>query len=170
MTHTDVVRVQLKQVLDCSADEAWELIRSPRGLSDVSWPLAEFEPAGDAGFPDRWPEGEHTAKVRGFFGLVPMGEQIIAVRYAERHGARILEDGGRPVSGPLAVITSWRHRMAVAPTEGGRTLYRDRLDVSAGALTPVVWLGLWAFWQWRAAGLRRLARRPAARLTPRDGG
>ena len=47
--------------------------------------------------------------------------------------------------------------MAVTRTEGDRTLYRDRLDISAGLLTPIVWLGAWAFWQWRAFQLTRLA-------------
>ncbi|WP_223227641.1 hypothetical protein [Leifsonia xyli] len=54
--------------------------------------------------------------------------------------------------------------MAIAPDPAvpsadgrQRTLYRDRLIVRAGALTPVVWYGLWAFWQWRGGRLRRLA-------------
>ena len=38
----------------------------------------------------------------------------------------------------------------------GTTLLRDRLEISAGALTPLVWPAMWAFWQWRAHGLVRL--------------
>jgi hypothetical protein len=49
--------------------------------------------------------------------------------------------------------------MAVSPSDDGRTLYRDRLDISAGMLTPLVWVGVWAFWQWRAFQLTRLAPR-----------
>ena len=39
----------------------------------------------------------------------------------------------------------------------GTTLLRDRLEISAGVLTPLFWLAMWAFWQWRARGLVRLA-------------
>ena len=60
--------------------------------------------------------------------------------------------------------------MAVTRTEGDRTLYRDRLDISAGLLTPFVWIGAWAFWQWRAFQLTRLApgwKTPASSRSPR---
>jgi hypothetical protein len=57
------------------------------------------------------------------------------------------------------MITSWRHRMAVTEQPNGRTLYRDRLDVSAGILTPLIWISLWVFWQWRALRLRAVLRR-----------
>jgi hypothetical protein len=95
--------------------------------------------------------------VRALWSLVPAGEQVIDIRYRERGDVRIVEDAGGPVSGVLAVITGWRHRMAVSPAPDGRTLYRDRLDVSAGPLTPLVWLGAWLYWQWRARQLARLA-------------
>ena len=36
--------------------------------------------------------------------------------------------------------------------------YRDRLDGSAGLLTPAVWLVLWGVWQLRGAHLRRTMR------------
>ena len=92
-------------------------------------------------------------------GLVPLGEQIIAVSFHEGRAARIMTDAGGPQSGILAAITSWRHRMAVAPSGDGRTRYRDELEFRAGALTPVVALTLLLFWRWRGVGLRRLARR-----------
>ncbi len=71
---------------------------------------------------------------------------------------RIFEDHGGPLTGPLSVVSSWRHRMAVsAGPSPGTTLFRDRNEFSAGALTPLVWAGLWLFWQWRARRLTRLA-------------
>jgi hypothetical protein len=49
--------------------------------------------------------------------------------------------------------------MTVTGRVDGRTDYRDRLDFKAGILTPAFWLGYWVFWQWRACGIRREARR-----------
>jgi hypothetical protein len=94
--------------------------------------------------------------------MVPVGDQSIDIHYSKVRGragdeVRMVEDSGGPTAGALAVITEWRHRMAVSPAPHGKTLYRDRLDIEAGLLTPLVWLGTWAFWQWRAVGLRRLA-------------
>jgi hypothetical protein len=47
--------------------------------------------------------------------------------------------------------------MAVSATDDGRTLFRDRLAVRAGLLTPLVWISMWAFWQVRGARLKKLA-------------
>lgn len=151
------MRVQLKIVLDASPDAVWDALCSPSVLSDISHPLLSFEPLSPTGLPHRWDEGPHPVAVSALFGIVPVGRQSIDIHFSQRGDTRVLEDSGGPISGALAIITSWRHRMAVAPGPEGTTLYRDRLDISAGVLTPVVWVGLWAFWQWRAAGLRRLA-------------
>ncbi|HWH25078.1 MAG TPA: hypothetical protein VNT53_00325 [Pseudolysinimonas sp.] len=151
------MRIQLKLVLDAAPDTVWELLRMPSSLSEVSHPFLSLEPLSPRGLPRRWGEGSHPVRIRGLYGLIPLGDQNIDVHIIERDQVRILEDDGGPTSGVLSLVTSWRHRMAVSPLPDGSTLYRDRLDVSAGLLTPIVWLGLWAFWQWRARGLRRLA-------------
>jgi hypothetical protein len=151
------MRVQLKLVLDAEPDAVWDALCSPSVLSEISHPLLSFVPVSPRGLPRRWGEGAHPVAVSAFWGIVPVGSQSIDIQFSERGDTRVLEDSGGPIDGALAIITSWRHRMAVAPAPGGRTLYRDRLDISAGVLNPVVWIGLWAFWQWRAAGLRRLA-------------
>lgn len=150
------MRVQLKLVLDASPDAVWAALRSPAVLAEVSRPFFSFEPRSPGGLPAQWTEGPHPVAARALFDVIPAGEQLIDIAYRERGDVRIIEDHGGPVSGPLAVITSWRHRMAVSATPGG-TLYRDRLDISAGVLTPIVWIGVWAFWQWRAFQLNRLA-------------
>ncbi len=61
----------------------------------------------------------------------------------------------RAVSGPWTTVESLEQGGFPAP--GGRTLFRDRLDVGAGILTPVVMVGFWVFWQLRARQIKRLA-------------
>lgn len=150
------MHVQLKLVLSCSPDTAWDAIRSPRIFRKVSRPFLYFTSLEPDGFPASWPTGDHAVRVRGPLRLFPLGERTIAISYAEHAGIRTMQDSGVSTSGLLTAITSWRHRIAIAQTADGRTLYRDRLEFSAGLFTPLVWLGIWAFWQWRAAGLRRI--------------
>ena len=83
---------------------------------------------------------------------------MIDIRYRERGDVRIVEDDGGPVSGPLAVVTQLaapdgrvgRRRTAAPSTATGSTSRR-------ALLTPLVWIGAWVFWQWRAFQLSRLA-------------
>jgi hypothetical protein len=72
---------------------------------------------------------------------------------------RILRDTGRGLSGSLAAVTHWDHRMAIAPDPAGtgKTLYRDQLIFRAGPATLALWPAFWTFWQWRMAQLKRLA-------------
>ena len=153
------MRVQVKLVLDAPPDAVWAALRSPAVLAEVAHPFFSFEPLSPRGLPRLWSEGEHPVAASVLWWTIPVGEQLIDIRYRERRGVRIIEDGGGPVSGALAVVTGWRHRMAVSPGPDGGTLYRDRLDISAGLLTPFVWIGAWLFWQWRAFQLARLAPR-----------
>ena len=154
---SSTMHVQLKLVLDCPPDAAWNAIRSPAVFSDVSFPLVEFEPRDGGEFPEFWEEGPHPVRARAMFGLIDAGSQDINLVFRERHGLRIFEDRGGPLTGPLTIITRWRHRMVIASWPDGRTLFRDRLEFSAGIMTPVVWIAMWAFWQWRSHGLVRLA-------------
>lgn len=158
MPHTGVMHVQLKLVLACSPDAAWRAIRSPRVFAEVSSPFLEFEPLGRPGFPERWDAGPHPVRVRALSGVVDAGTQNIEVAFRTRGDVRIFEDHGGPLTGPLTVVTRWRHRMAIAVGPAlGTTLFRDRLEFSAGLLTPLAWIGFWVFWQWRGHALARLA-------------
>ncbi len=157
------MRILLKFVLDCTPDAAWAGIRSPRGMQQASAPFTTFEPLDRIGFPPTWPEGEHPVLLRAF-GLVPIGEQIIGISFREREDpatgemVRVMRDNGRGVSGSLALVSKWQHSIAIAPAGDGRTLYRDQLEFEAGPLTPMLWIGYWAFWQWRAIRIGQLAR------------
>ncbi|CAN5559945.1 hypothetical protein BH10ACT7_BH10ACT7_13660 [soil metagenome] len=150
------MRVLLKLVLDCSPDAAWRAIRSPEVLGEVSFPLTTFTSLEPGGFPELWQAGEHPVRVKAF-GLVPIGEQVIGISFPELPGVRAMRDTGRALVGPLSVVTDWQHTLTVAPAPGGKTLYRDQLKFEAGPLTLLMWPVYWAFWQWRAFGLRRFA-------------
>ena len=172
------MRVLLKLVLDCEPDAAWRAIRSPSVLNAVSAPLTTFESLEPYGFPVLWPEGDHPVRMRSAGGIT-IGDQVIGISFPEvgspgsgtrapagsgsgsnspsGSGVRLVRDTGRGLSGPLALVTRWEHTMSVADAPGGRTLYRDQLVVEAGHLTPLLWPAYWAFWQWRAFGIKRLA-------------
>jgi hypothetical protein len=152
------MRILLKLVLDTSPDSAWRAIRDPRVFAAVSAPLMQFRSQEPRGFPSTWATGAHRVTVHAF-GIIPVGEQVIDISFPERSdGVRMMRDAGGAISGPLSFVSGWDHRMAVSPLPDGRTLYRDRLEFSAGAATVLLWPVYWAFWQWRSRGLVRLAR------------
>ncbi|MGV8970098.1 MAG: hypothetical protein ACOH1J_06585 [Microbacteriaceae bacterium] len=151
------MRIALNLTLDCSADAAWEGVTSPSGLTSVSAPLLGFRSLDEGGFTDRWSEGEHEVEMRAL-DLIPVGRQIIAISFHTRGDSRIVRDAGRGLTWPLTLTTYWNHRMEVSPRADGRTDFRDRLEFRAGILSPVLWVGYWVFWQWRARGIIRAAR------------
>ncbi|MCS0498613.1 hypothetical protein [Protaetiibacter mangrovi] len=151
------MRVQLSFRVGCDADRAWAIVTSPDAAASAYAPLLVMTPETE--LPQRWSDGDDAVvRLRGA-GVLPLGRQRILVRTRRLDGTRILEDAGGPISGPLAIVTSWRHRMAVTPLASGGTRYRDRLDVSAGIATPLVWFGLWLVWQARGLRIRRMMAR-----------
>lgn len=154
------MRVLLKQVLHCPPDAAWRAIHSPAVFREVSSPLVEMESLAADGFPTAWEPGEHPTILRGL-GVVPLGTQVIRLSESTERpdGVRILRETGRGVSGSLAAVTLWDHRMAIAPDPAGtgKTLYRDQLIFRAGPATILLWPAFWAFWQWRMLRLAQLA-------------
>ena len=152
------MRILLKLELDCTSDAAWRAIRSPDVFRAVSAPFTTFDSLEPGGFPSSWPEGEHIVRAKAF-GVAEIGDQSIKLEFLEpRNGVRAVRDTGRGLSGPLTLVSTWEHTMAVSALPGARTLYRDQLKVEAGVLTPLLWIGFWAFWQWRGIQIARLSR------------
>jgi len=143
--------------LECPPETAAGLIMAPSTMQHVARPLTVMEPVDPPLFPPRWAEGRYEVRLK-ILGLIPGGGQIIDVRLGETHpdapgGAVILHDAG---SGDL--MTRWDHWIFAAPHEAGGTRYIDRVDVGAGALTPVAALMTRIFFAWRQHRLRALAR------------
>jgi hypothetical protein len=153
------VNVFLRLTLECTPDEAWKAIADPAVFTAVSGPLMKVTSREKGGFPTAWTAHQpHEVSLR-LLGILPMGRQIIDVSFSERPGGvRMMIDSGTPQSGPLRIVRNWDHRMAVSAADGNKTLYRDRLVVQAGIFTPVIFMGMWMFWQIRGAKLKKLAR------------
>lgn len=149
----------LKHVLDIDADAAWRALQSPAVFREVMSPFLTAASLDQGGFPTTWGLGSHDIAMDAL-GIVPVGAQEIDLSYRRvpsMPDVRILRDNGAPLSGALRLITSWDHRMAVAPLPDGRTLFRDRLIFDAGLASAAVWPSMWAFWQWRGMRIRSLA-------------
>jgi hypothetical protein len=153
------MRVLLKLILDCEPDDAWRAIRTPAVFQQVSRPFTRFTSLEVGGFPQFWEEGDHPVRVSAFGRRrLRLGHQVIRVSFDESEpGTRVMRDNGEGLSGVLAQISTWEHSMAISAAPDNKTLYRDQLTFSAGLLTPLLWPMYWAFWQWRAASLKRLA-------------
>ncbi len=153
------VKVLLKHVLDTDVDSAWRALQSPTVFREVMSPFLTAASLDKGGFPATWGVGSHTVAMDAL-GILPIGAQEIHLSYRQvphQPEVRILRDNGTPLTGALRLITTWDHRMAVAPLPDGRTLFRDKLEFSAGPLSVSLWPSLWAFWQWRGIRIRTLA-------------
>lgn len=151
--------VQLRFTLPCAPDDAWRALRSVAVLRELYGPaLSLYRVSGIEA--DEWAAGDARFALR-LFGVIPLGQQDIVVSFerARSGDVRIFRDSGGAVTGPLALLTGWRHRMAVAadPAHPGHTLYRDRVEFH-GPFAAISWPVLWTIWQWRGRRLRSLAR------------
>lgn len=153
------MNIFLRLTLDCTPDAAWRAIANPDVFRAVSAPILRMRSCEPDGFPDVWRErGPHRVMI-WLFGVLPLGSQTIDISFTERPGGvRMMIDSGEAKTGMMTVIKSWDHRMAISDAPGGKTLFRDRLVVKAGLLTPFIWLSLWTFWQIRAKKISQAAR------------
>lgn len=147
------MRVLQKRILDCPIDEAIDAITNPRVLREILTPIVMLNSVEPGGLPHRWRDGDDHRVYMRALGVIPLGVQMIGARMAPRRDDVVMLRDVGPATG---MFTAWDHRLAVSPLPDGRTLYRDQLRFSCGAITLPVWPLMWALWQWRAAKLQRM--------------
>lgn len=154
----------LKLRLACDADAAWRAAHSPQALAELYGPWMTLAPEVSGEVPASWESGGEAVVALRLCGILPIGRQQIHVSDLSRTDpadgsrVRILRDSGIPLTGPLADLEVWDHRIAVSadPVDPSRTLWRERL-VFGGRTAVLVWPLLWLTWQWRGLRARRLA-------------
>ncbi|MBU3030138.1 hypothetical protein [Paracoccus marinaquae] len=127
--------VSLDTYLDARPGQVWDEVNRPRLLRFVAHPLIRFDPVDPAVFPDCWQDRDYLVAM-SWRGILPLGRQTIRIsRPPSRDGRRLLLDDGQS-----AMIRRWHHVVSVE-AEGAGTRYRDRIEIEAGLLTPLI-----AFW------------------------
>ena len=141
-------------------ETVWAEVQTARLLQHIAWPLVHFIPVDDAAFESFQPGGRYQVELR-LFGMIPFGTQWIVSSLHEPKGThwpkRLRDDGYS------ALISKWDHWITVAPDKDGGTRYSDKVEVSAGALTPFIWAFAQIFYWHRQRRWRGLANSFAAR-------
>ncbi len=129
------MQIDLSSQLPCSLAEVIAQVRTPRLLRQVASPLLSFSPLTPAVFPSTWREGTYWGRLK-LFGVLPVGRQAIVISYPPAGNAQafMLRDNGYSPR-----ISKW-DQLITAQEVNGETLYRDRVTIEAGILTPFVWL------------------------------
>jgi hypothetical protein len=118
----------------------------------VAHPLVTFEPIEPASLPKVWVDGTYWVNLL-LFGFLPLGRQAIVISQPAAGDTFMLRDDGYS-----ALVKTWDHRITLEKI-GSAVLYRDELRISAGILTPIVWLFALVFFGYRQRRLTGLANR-----------
>ncbi|MCM0000221.1 MAG: DUF3703 domain-containing protein [Erythrobacter sp.] len=146
-------------------DTVWAEVQTAGLLQHIAWPLVRFEPVSSTSFDRFRPGGRYEVKLR-LFGIIPFGTQWIVTSLHEADGTewpKRLRDNGHS-----ALISKWDHWITVTPDPNGGTRYSDEVEVSAGALTPLIWAFAQIFYWHRQRRCRGLGNSFAARRVIAD--
>jgi len=144
------MKVDLATVLPCKLEEAAAQVMSTRLLQYVAHPLVSFSAVTGTSFPETWTEGTHWVALK-LFGFLPFGRQAIVISKPSLPGGFAIRDAGHS-----ALIPVWDHLITIEPNQDG-VLYRDRVEVSARFLTPLIWIFAQIFYRHRQRRWLRLA-------------
>lgn len=142
--------IDISTHLSCAPNVVIEHVNSPQLLLHVAKPMVRFVALEPPHFPIKWAEGTYSVSMY-LFGLVPMGRQAVVISHPHAD-VFTLRDNGHS-----AMIPTWDHVITIAAAGSG-TLYRDRLIIRAGLLTPFVWLFALLFYHHRLRRWRQLVR------------
>ena len=144
-----MVIVERSTRLGASADAVWAAVKTPAAFRTVTCGLLVMPVIG--GRADEWREGETGVGWVFLFGVVPFSRhhlQIAAIDESTRTLSS-REHGG--------LLRSWNHDIVVTPIDDAQCAYRDRVQIDAGILTPLVAVYAQWFYRMRQRRWRALA-------------
>lgn len=144
------MKLDLSTHLPCTLEQAVSQLMTTRLLQYVSYPLVSFTPVDAPHFPHSWTAGTHWVCLT-LFGFLPFGRQAIVISIPPVETGFALRDAGYS-----RLIPVWDHLITIEPISGG-VVYRDRVELRAGLLTPFIWVFALFFYRHRQRRWRRLA-------------
>lgn len=147
--------VDLSTELNAPAERIWSAVKTPAAFRKVTRGLLWFPVIGHRD--DDWQEGETVIGWVFLFGFIPFSKHRLRVEGIDDQ-ARTLsseETGG--------LLKLWNHDIVVTAINETTCRYRDRIEIDAGVVTPiVVWYAKW-FYRMRQRRWRVLAKRLAGK-------
>lgn len=144
------MKLDISTRLPCTLDQAVSQVMTTQLLRYVSYPLVFFTPVDAPHFPHTWTAGTHWVCLT-LFGFLPFGRPAIVISMPPVETGFALRDAGHS-----RLIPVWDHLITIEPIPGG-VVYRDRVEVRAGVLTPFIWVFAQVFCHHRQRRWRRLA-------------
>jgi hypothetical protein len=136
-----MMKLDVSTELNCPAAKAWDEMQKSSLLLHVIWPLAWITTTGLPELPERWRQGLSVQCRSYVFGFIPIGIRNLYFETIDQAEYRIVTRESDPL------VKRWNHTFSVTPSGTDRSIYRDIIDIDAGALTIVVWA--WASWFYR---------------------
>lgn len=145
--------VDISTTLDAPAHRVWAAVQTPAAFRLVTRGLIRMPAIRHR--QDRWQEGETVSGWIFLFGVLPFSRHTLHCARIDDEAMtlRSQEHGG--------AVRSWNHDIVVTPLDERRCTYRDRIEIDAGPLTPVVAWWARSFYRFRQRRWRSLA--PALR-------
>jgi hypothetical protein len=136
--------------LEAAADVIWGAVKTPAAFRRVTRGLLRMPAIQQRD--DDWREGETVVGWVFLFGFIPFSRHHLHVARIDE-SSRVLssrEHGG--------LITVWNHDIEVTAIDELSCRYRDRVEIEAGLLTPIIVLYAHWFYLMRQRRWRALAR------------
>ena len=141
--------VDVSTYLPCKPEQAVRHVIRSGLLRYVAAPLVRFVPRQPPQLPEVWSEGTYRVSMY-LFGFIPFGKQAVVISFPECREAFCVRDKGYG-----SHIRKWDHFITI-DRAGDGTLYRDRVTIEAGIVTPFVWGFAQLFYRHRQRRWRKL--------------
>ena len=153
--------VFVQSVLPCSAEQAWEAVRTSALLLEVCRPFVAIQPLSGQSLPAAWAEGAEVFCRSSLFGLIPLGTRSLIFKRVDPERFEIQTHESDPL------VKRWDHLIRVNPIDHTRCRYSDRIEINAGLLTLLVWLFAEVFYHYRQFRWQSVVKRlQGSRLLP----
>lgn len=142
--------VEISTRLEASADVVWAAVKTPSAFRRVTRGLLTMPVIRNR--TDEWQLGETVVGWVFLFGFIPFSRHHL-------HVASISEDSRTLTSQERGgVVRKWNHDIVVTSINEGQCKYLDRIDISAGLLTPLIVVYAHWFYRMRQRRWRVLAK------------
>lgn len=145
----DMALVERTTVLEASADAVWAAVKTPSAFRTVTRGLLAMPVIRRR--QDEWREGETVVGWVFLFGFLAFSRHHLHVASIDE-STRTLSS--REFGG---VIKTWNHDIEINPIDAKTCRYRDRIEIEAGIMTPVIVVYARWFYRMRQRRWRALA-------------